>query len=52
MAWMYDGQSVAGTLGELDVALYDGAEDQFLEVALHLVVDLAGQTQAAVVHCE
>lgn len=43
---------MAGTLREFDVALYDGAEDQFLEVALHLVVDLAGQAQAAVIHRE
>ena len=38
-----DGQSVAGAFAQLDIALYDGLEDQLLEVALHLVVNLVGQ---------
>ena len=45
-----DRQTMAGSLGELHVALDDGLEHQFLEVALHLVVDLVGQSQTTVVH--
>ena len=44
------GQSVARSLGELDITLDDGLEHQFLEVALHLVVDLVGQAQTTVEH--
>ena len=44
------GQSVTGSLAELHVALDDGIEHEFLEVALHLVVDLVGQAQTTVVH--
>ena len=46
----YHGQAVAWTLAELDVALYDGFEHQFLEMALYLVIYLIGQTKARVVH--
>ncbi len=44
------GKTVALTLAQLHVALDDGLEHQLLEVALHLVVNLIGQTQTAVVH--
>ena len=44
------GQTVAGTLRQFHVTLDDGLEHQFLEVALHLVVDLVGQSEATVVH--
>ena len=45
-----DGKAVALALAQLHVALDDGLEHQLLEVALHLVVNLVGQTQTAVVH--
>ena len=45
-----DGQTVAGAFRELHVALDDGLENQFLEMAFHLVVDLVGQAQTTVVH--
>ena len=44
------GEAVAGSFRELDVAVDDRLEDQFLEVALHLVLDLIGQTQTGIVH--
>ena len=47
-----DGQSVALAFAQFDVALYHRLEYQFLEVALYLVVYLAGQTQTVVVHRE
>jgi hypothetical protein len=37
-----DRQTVAWSLGELDIALDDGLENELLEVALHLIVDLIG----------
>ena len=37
---------------EFHVALDDGLEHQFLEMALHLVVNLVGKFQSAVVHGE
>ena len=46
----YDRQSVAWALAKLDVALDDGLENEFLEVTFHLVVDLVGQSEAAVIH--
>ena len=45
-----DGQTMTGTLGEFYVTLDDGFEYQFLEVALHLIVDLVSQSQTTVVH--
>ncbi len=45
-----DWETVARTLAQLHVALDDGLEHQFLEVALHLVVNLVGKAEAAVVH--
>ena len=44
------GQSVARSLAKFDVALDDRFKHEFLEVALHFVVDLIGQTQTLVVH--
>ena len=41
----YDGQSVAWTLRQFDVTLYDGLEYQLLEVAFYFVVDLVCQSQ-------
>ena len=45
-------QTVAWTLAEFDISLDDGFEHQFLEMPFHLVIDLVGQTKAAVVHCQ
>ena len=45
-------QSVARRFAELHVALYYGLEHEFLEMPLHFVVYLVGESQAAVVHCE
>ena len=44
------GQTVGRSLRELDVTLNNGSEHQFLEMPLHLVINLVGQTQAAVIH--
>ena len=41
---------MARTLAQFHVALDDSLEYQFLEVALHLVVNLVGESEAAVVH--
>ena len=46
------GQSVAWTLAELHVALYDGLENEFLEVSFHFVVYLIGQSETTVVHSQ
>ena len=43
---------MTGRFGELHVALHHRFEHQFLEVAFHLIVDLVGQSQTAVVHRE
>ena len=43
-------QSVRRTLRQFDVTLDDGLEDQLLEVALYLVINLVGQTQTGVLH--
>ena len=43
---------MAWTLAELHVALNDGLEHKFLEVAFHFVVYLIGQSETAVVHCQ
>ena len=45
-------QTVAGALRELHVALDHGFEDQFLEMTLHLIIDLVGKSQSAVVHSQ
>ena len=45
-----DRQSVARTFAELHVSLNHRLENQLLEVPLHLVVYLVGQSQATVVH--
>ena len=44
------GQTVAWGFAQFDVALYDGVEHQFLEVAFHFIVNLVGLAQARVVH--
>ena len=41
---------MAGCFRKLHVALDDHAEHEFLEVALHLVIDLTGEVEAAVIH--
>ena len=43
---------MAWCLRKLDVSLYHGLEDKFLEVAFHLIVYLVGQAQARIVHGE
>ncbi len=47
-----DWETVARTFAQLHVALDDGLEHQFLEVSLHLVVNLVGKAETAVVHGE
>ena len=44
------GESVAGRFRKFHVALDDHAEHEFLEMALHLVIDLTGEVEAAVIH--
>ena len=44
------GKPVAGCFAQLYIALDDGAEYQFLEMALHFIVNLVGLAQARVVH--
>ena len=43
---------MAGGFAEAYIALDDGVEDQFLEVAAHLVEHLVAQAEARVVHRE
>lgn len=45
-------KTMTGSLRQFHVALDDRLKYQFLEVAFHLVVYLACQTQTTVVHCE
>ena len=44
------GESVAGGFAQFYIALDDGVEHQFLEVAFHLVVYLVGLAQPRVIH--
>lgn len=44
--------AVAWCFAEFDVALDDGFEDEFAEVAFYFFVDLVGQSESAVVHGE
>ena len=43
---------MARCLRELDVTLDNGLEYEFLDVALHFIVDLVGETQTTVLHCQ
>ena len=43
---------MAWALTEFYIALNDGLEHQFLEMPLHLVINLIGQAQTAVIHGE
>ena len=45
-----DRETVARGFAEFDVPLDDGFEDQFLEMFFHFIINLVGQTQAAVIH--
>ena len=44
--------AVRGCFREFDIALDYGLKHQFLEMALHFIIDLVGKTQSAVVHSE
>ena len=44
------GQSVAGRFAQFYIALDNGAEHQFLEVAFYFIVYLVGLSQARIVH--
>lgn len=41
---------MTGTLRQFDITLDNGFEDQFLEMAFHLIVNLVGEAKAGVVH--
>ena len=43
---------MAGRLAEFDIALDDGLEDQFLEVAFDLLENLVGKSESRIIHCE
>ena len=43
---------MAWRLAQFHVTLYDGLEHKLLEVSLHLVINLVGQAQAAVIHSQ
>ena len=48
----YYWKSVRRTLRQFYVSLYYGLEHQLLEVALHLVINLVGESQATVIHSQ
>ena len=43
---------MAGRLAEFNIALDDGLEDQFLEVAFDLLEYLVGKSESRIIHCE
>ena len=43
---------MTGGFGQLHITLYHGLEHQLLEVTFHIAINLIGQTEARIIHCQ